>query len=115
MCASQVLAIRQFLLTNLVRASDGVQRFRIPISYLAKSLGNLGDFPFKDPSIARFEKPSLFVRGTKSRYVADETLPTIGAFFPRFQLVDVESGHWVISENPEAFRAAVVEFLQEKD
>jgi pimeloyl-ACP methyl ester carboxylesterase len=67
-------------------------------------LDNLGDFPYKDPSEVRFEKRALFVRGTHSKYVPDEALPIIGQFFPRFELADIEAGHWVISENPEAFR-----------
>jgi pimeloyl-ACP methyl ester carboxylesterase len=64
----------------------------------------MGDFPFRDPEQARYEKPTLIIRGTRSPYVADEALPIIGLFFPRFELVDIEAGHWVISENPEAFR-----------
>lgn len=64
----------------------------------------MADFPYKDPEVDRFERPTLFVRGTKSHYVADETLPAIGQFFPRFELRDVVAGHWVISENPSAFR-----------
>lgn len=98
------LPIRQFLLTNLFRDRDGVQRWRVPVKTLAASLDHMADFPFKDPEEARWEGPTLFVRGTKSHYVADETLPIIGRFFPRFELADVESGHWVISEKPEEFR-----------
>lgn len=64
----------------------------------------MGDFPYKDPNQARFEKPALFVRGTRSKYVPDEALPVVGQFFPRFEVVDIEAGHWVVSENPEAFR-----------
>lgn len=67
-------------------------------------MDNLGDFPYKDPSEVRFVKRALFVRGTHSKYVPDEALPIIGQFFPRFELADIEAGHWVISENPEAFR-----------
>lgn len=63
----------------------------------------MGDFPFKNPDEARFEKPVLFVRGTKSKYVPDEVIPIIGRFFPRFQLADIDAGHWVISEKPEEF------------
>jgi len=109
------LPIRQFLLTNLVREKDGVQRFRIPVKYLASALDNMADFPFKDPDEARWNGPALFVRGTKSHYVADETLPIIGRFFPRFEIKDIEGGHWIISEKPEEFRRAVVEFLQDKE
>ena len=127
------VGVRQFLLTNLARGKDGIQRFRIPVKYLANALDNMADFPFTDPDQARWEGPTLFVRGTKSHYVADETLPIIGRFFPRFQVADVDSGHWVISEKPQEFRngkseqctlvrhdtntmsIAVVEFLQDKE
>lgn len=111
------LTIRQFLLGNLHRPSDGskTQKFRVPLHVLAKALDHLGDFPFKDPSEVRFVKPALFIRGTHSKYVPDEVIPLIGQFFPKFELVDVEAGHWVISENPEAFRQAVVHFLEPKE
>lgn len=99
------LPIRQFLLTNLVRdAETGKQKFRIPLKYLAPALDCMADFPFKDPDEVRYEGPTLIVRGTRSHYVADEMLPTVGRFFPKFELVDIEAGHWVVSENPEAFR-----------
>ncbi|KAL9065235.1 MAG: hypothetical protein Q9157_007549 [Trypethelium eluteriae] len=75
----------------------------------------MGDFPFTDPDTHRYEGPTLIVRGSHSHYVADETLPVIGRFFPRFELRDVEAGHWLISEKPEEFRRVVVEFLQDKD
>ncbi|GAB0135509.1 hypothetical protein EsDP_00003845 [Epichloe bromicola] len=99
------LPIRQFLLGNLYRPAGGsTQKFRIPLDILRKSLPKLGDFPFKQPRDRRFEKPSLFVRGTKSHYIADDAIPAIGEFFPRFRLVDIDAGHWLISERPEAFR-----------
>ncbi|SPN98860.1 related to alpha/beta hydrolase [Cephalotrichum gorgonifer] len=114
--ASFSLPIRQFILGNLhIPAGSKTRRFRIPLTTLAKSVGGMGDFPFKDPEAVRFEKPALFVRGTKSTYVPDEVLPLIGQFFPRFRLVDIDAGHWVISENPEEFRRAVVDFLTPSD
>lgn len=64
----------------------------------------MGDFPFKNPDEVRCNKPALFIRGTQSRYVPDEALPIIGRFFPKFRLVDVDAGHWLISEQPEEFR-----------
>ncbi|CAJ2507480.1 Uu.00g086660.m01.CDS01 [Anthostomella pinea] len=113
------LPIRQFILGNLhrVASADGqtTQKFRIPLDVLARSLDYMGDFPFKNPEQTRFEKPALFVRGTRSRYVADEAVPLIGRFFPRFQLVDIDAGHWLISEKPEEFLRAVIEFLTPKE
>ncbi|KAF4617049.1 hypothetical protein G7Y89_g15101 [Cudoniella acicularis] len=107
------LPIRQFLLGNLYQARDKkTKTFKVPLKVLASALDNLGDFPFKNPGEVRFEKPALFVRGTKSKYIPDEALPIIGQFFPRFELADIDAGHWVISEQPEAFRQVVVEFLK---
>ncbi|KAJ6784868.1 hypothetical protein PWT90_00888 [Aphanocladium album] len=112
----QSLPIRQFLLGNLHRQpGQNIQTFRIPLDTLGAALSHLGDFPFKDPGQVRFEKPALFVRGTKSKYVPDEVLPAVGQFFPKFRLIDIEAGHWVISEQPEEFRRAAVDFLQKQD
>lgn len=88
----------------------------------------MGSFPFKVPSNARYDGPTLFIRGTRSRYVNDDDLPLIASFFPQFELRDIDCGHWVISEKPEAFkegrafcsinyqpaltRSAVVDFLE---
>jgi len=111
------LAVRQFLLTNLIRSKKEPQHlvWRVPIGILAAHLNDMADFPFRNPDETRFQKPTLFIRGTKSHYVPDETLPIIGQFFPRFEIRDVDAGHWVISENPEGFRKTVVEWLADKE
>ena len=98
------LPVRQFLLTNLMRPEPSAPlKFRIPIDILSRALDDMADFPFTDPDATRFNKRALFIRGTRSHYVSDETLPIIGRFFPRFELADIDSGHWVISEKPEEF------------
>ena len=128
----QALPIRQFLLTNLIRypGSDALH-FRIPLQTLSAALNKMGDFPFKDPEEVHFDGPALFIRGIRSHYVADEILPLVGRFFPRFELCDIDCGHWVISEQPVLFKQgmilnfvyfsdakqfkAVVEFLQRQE
>jgi len=108
----QSLPIRQFLLTNMYQPPETrTKKFRIPLRILGSALGNLGDFPFKNPGEVRFKGPALFVRGTQSKYVPDESLPAIGEFFPRFRLADVDCGHWVISEKPEEFRQGMFSSL----
>jgi pimeloyl-ACP methyl ester carboxylesterase len=109
------LPIRQFLLGNLHRpdGSKGL-KFRVPLDIIAKALDHIGDFPYKNPAEVRFEKPALFIRGTTSKYVPDEAISLIGQFFPRFDLVDIEAGHFVISENPEAFRQGKLPFISDK-
>ncbi len=41
----------------------------------------------------------------------DEVLPVIGRFFPLFRVVDVDAGHWVVSENPARFRRGMIIFF----
>jgi len=103
--------IRHFLLMNFVRNKDGKYHFRIPLQTLAKSLPAMADFPFPDPDKARYEGPTLIVRGIQSHYVADETLPLIGRFFPKFELLSLDCGHWVMSERFDDFRQGVVEWV----
>jgi pimeloyl-ACP methyl ester carboxylesterase len=106
------LSIRQFLLTNFVRQKDNTHAFRVPLQILTKSLPAMADFPYRDPDEARYEGPALFVRGTESHYIADETLPLIGRFFPRFELLSFECGHWVMSEKFEEFRRGFSEWVK---
>lgn len=70
----------------------------------------MADFPFPESETGsvRFDGPTLFVRGTRSRYVSDDTVPAIRLFFPNYRLADVEAGHWLISEKPEDFRQGLL-------
>lgn len=100
----QSFPIRQFLLTNLVRSDDQTMKFRVPLSILGESLDGMADFPWSEPGSVKYDGPTLMVRGTKSKYVSDDTIPAIKKFFPNSEIADVEAGHWLISENPEGFR-----------
>ncbi|KAJ5238350.1 Alpha/beta hydrolase fold-1 [Penicillium chermesinum] len=93
------LGIRQFLLTNLIRSEEDkkTMKFRVPLSVLGDSLDKMGDFPFGESDAVKYDGPTLFI-------VSDDTVPAIKRFFPNAQIADIEAGHWVISENPEAFR-----------
>lgn len=109
------LSIRQFLLTNLVRDPETkFLKWRVPINIISKSLDFMGDFPIL-PDEARFKKPTLFIRGKYSKYVADEMIPLIGRYFPRFQIKDVDAGHWVQAENPVEFTSALTQFIQDEE
>lgn len=108
----QALPIRQFLLTNLIRSDDQTMKFRVPLSTLGASLEDMADFPYREPGAVTYDGPTLVVRATKSKYVSDDSLPAIKKFFPNSEVANVEAGHWLISENPEAFRQVAVKFLQ---
>lgn len=107
------LPVQQFLLSNFKRNHQThIYEPRIPLDVLGRAIamGNLGDFPYH-PDQYQYKKPTMFIRGTESKYVPDEAIPLIGQFFPRFIIKDIKCGHWVISEKPQEFLRDVKEFL----
>lgn len=105
------LPVRQFLLSNFKKHGKHY-RSRIPLDILGKSLGYVSEFNYL-PDHYRYTKPTLLVRGTESPFVPDEDLPLMGQLFPRFEVRDIKSGHWVISEKPKEFIEVVEKFLDE--
>lgn len=105
-------AFRKFLVTNLERDTDGGGlRWTVNLDLLHRALPRLFERGIEEG--ARFEKPVLFVRGERSKFVdpkADEDL--IGQFFPQAELVTIPgAGHNVHFDAPEAFVEAVVEWV----
>lgn len=113
-----VKEIRQFLLTNVNRGSkDLVCSSKIPLDIIAKavSAGNIAAWPF-DSNLVRWSSgPALFIRGSQSTYVPDEVIPTIGNYFPQFEIKDVDAGHWLISEKPNEFMEILQDFIERKE
>lgn len=112
------MVIRQFLLTNLNRGKkvDPVTS-KIPLETIGKAIdaGNIASWPY-DSNISRWsDGPALFIRGTESTYVPDDVIPDIGKFFPDFEVRDIKSGHWVISEKPKEFMEVLSEFIERKE
>lgn len=110
--------VRQFLITVLQRVKDkdtGRWGFksRIPLGILNDAIvkGNIANWEF-NPWVHRYLGPTLFIRGTKSHYVADEYLPDVGNFFPNFEIRDIDAGHWVNSEKPKECVQNIVEFVE---
>jgi len=59
-----------------------------------------------------YDGPTLFVKGAKSeRYIEEEDFPTLESFFPAYELVELDAGHWVHAEKPEELVAILSEFL----
>lgn len=92
--------VRQFLLKNLQRKSSGGFTWKINLPVITKNLFKIGyDLQFE----GRFEKPTLFIRGGRSRYVTDEDMPRIKSLFPKAELETIDTGHWVQAEKPQEF------------
>ncbi|SCU83338.1 LADA_0C10836g1_1 [Lachancea dasiensis] len=113
--------IRQFLLTILQRVKDETgaspsgYRFksRIPLGILNDAIvkGNIANWEF-NPWVHRYTSPALFIRGTRSHYVADELLHDVGRFFPRFEVGDIDATHWVNTEKPRECSDLIADFIE---
>ncbi len=101
---------RDFLLKNVERGADGRFAWRVPLQRLIDNYRVVSDAP---PLVAPYPGPSLFVAGETSpfRMRADEAL--IRGWFPAARFVTIPgAGHLVHADQPEAFLAAVREFLE---
>ncbi|TXL61576.1 alpha/beta fold hydrolase [Aeromicrobium terrae] len=101
--------VRGFLLQNLRSAPDGYE-WQANLDVLRRDLPTIGDFPFVD---ATFDHPVLWVAGEHSDYIQDRHAERMRSYFPRTRLVTIKgAGHWVHSEQPEAFVSALRVFLE---
>lgn len=102
-------AIRGFLLQNL-RREPGGWRWQMNLVLLGSHLDEVGGWPAIEAP--PYPGPVLWLAGADSGYVRRAYAPAMRAMFPRVQLVTVKgAGHWVHSDQPAVFLAAVRQFL----
>ena len=108
--------IRGFLLTCLkrVQETDGKWQFqsKMPLDIMKDAIikGNISGWDL-DSRTYRWCKPTLFIRGTDSAHIADEYIPTLGLFFPCFEIRDVKAGHYLNVTNAEECSDLITEFV----
>jgi esterase len=105
------VAVRQFLMKNIARVPSGGFVWRIDLAAIAKSYDQL----IKPIDAATsYDKPTLFVRGGRSDYIADTDLPLIRAIFPRAELVTIaNAAHWLHADAPDEFLQILTDFLNQ--
>ncbi|XP_052894695.1 protein ABHD11-like [Anopheles moucheti] len=107
--------LRDFLITNLVKAEKGGGEFRwrINLQSLERNF-NSGVAQFPNLSGHKFEGPTLFIAGGRSDYVKSEDVPLIKKLFPKSDITYVkDAGHWVHSEKSTDFSKLVLNFLND--
>jgi pimeloyl-ACP methyl ester carboxylesterase len=101
---------RLFLLKNLYRREDNSFGWRMNLAAIEKCIEEVGRETTADTP---FNKPTLFIKGEKSRYIQEKDIPAIQQLFPQVQLETIaNTGHWVHAEAPEKFYQLVVDFIQ---
>jgi esterase len=100
--------VRQFLLKNLQRKSSGGFSWKINLPVIGRKLANVGlDLHYT----GTFNKPTLFIRGSKSKYISDGDWKRIKEIFPMAQLQSMDTGHWVQAEKPQEFADQIIHWL----
>jgi esterase len=100
--------VRQFLLKNLQRKSEGGFSWKINLMVITEKLSNVGvDLVYS----GTFTKPTLFVRGKQSKYVQESDVAQILSVFPKAKLEALDAGHWVQAEKPTEFVDVVKNYL----
>lgn len=106
--------MRQFLLTNLVRRSNGSFAWQANVKGLARNLANTGVSPVSEED--RFERPALWIVGGKSNFVKAGDDRLIQKHFPRARIETFpESGHNPHVEDRPRFVGTVTQFLKEPE
>jgi pimeloyl-ACP methyl ester carboxylesterase len=101
--------IRLFVLKNLYRTKNNTFAWRINIDGIAENLDQMFD---SIDTLAKFEKPALFIKGGASDYILPEDFPQIRYNFPNAEIVTIEgASHWVHVEAPEKFYQITSGFL----
>nr|MDQ3393725.1 alpha/beta fold hydrolase [Bacteroidota bacterium] len=104
------VGVRQFLLKNLERKKEGGYAWKINLAVIEKYIVNVGE-PM-DQNL-KFNKPTLFIKGGRSKYILDKDLPLINTLFPNNQLEIIpEAGHWLHAEKTEDFFSICQKFLE---
>lgn len=104
------LGVRQFLLKNLGRNTEGGYEWKINLPVINDQIENVGEGLQEGE---QFEKPTLFINGAASGYIKDADKPMIKQIFPQSEVQTIEgAGHWVHAEKPEEFVEKVRDFLK---
>tara|TARA_B100000989_G_scaffold270566_1_gene226745 strand:- start:679 stop:1281 length:603 start_codon:yes stop_codon:yes gene_type:complete len=103
-------ALRQFLLTNLIRNEDQSFAWQVNLPTLTQELPKLSINPLEGKD--RFIKPTLFIRGEDSDFMCDTDKALITRFFPKATMTTIpKAGHNPHIEAKEACLKAVYSFL----
>ncbi len=103
-------SMRAFLLQNL-SIKEGSARWKPNLDVFAESMEEITGWP-APPADARYDGPTLFVKGGDSTYVLTQHEPAISALFPAVEYTSIAgTGHWLHAERPKPFFEKIDAFL----
>ena len=100
--------VRQFLLKNLTRKSGGGFEWKINLAAIDRNIEAMGEGMKYS---GKYDGPSLFIKGKKSKYYAEGDEMLIQNIFPKAEFATLDTGHWVQAEKPDEFASLVINYL----
>lgn len=101
--------VRKFLLSNLKKDHSHHLHSRIPLDTISDSMEDISDFPV--PASCTFAGPTLFIKGSRSPFFPDSEVGSVYSHFPNAQVETLDSGHWIVTEQPSQFVALVTDWI----
>ncbi|MFC5270632.1 alpha/beta fold hydrolase [Adhaeribacter terreus] len=103
--------VRMFLMKNLYRKEDNSFAWRVNLKAVDENIEKMGSEITSD---SPFLKPTLFIRGGRSKYIKpQDEFDSICHLFPNVEIETIEeAGHWVHAEAPDKFYDIVMNFLK---
>ena len=103
-------SVIQFLLKNIYRKKQehGSTQYawRFNLDVLAADIEEMGL-----PILRGSDVETLFLYGTRSKYVLEDDKPEILELFPNANFKGLETGHWLHAQDPQGFITSVKEFI----
>ncbi|HWA35453.1 MAG TPA: alpha/beta fold hydrolase [Cyclobacteriaceae bacterium] len=101
--------VRQFLLKNLVRKTEGGFEWKINLSAIDNNIEALGEGLVYS---GKYDGPSFFIKGKKSNYYREGDESLIQSIFTSAEFATLDTGHWVQAEKPDEFARIVLSYLE---
>ncbi len=106
------IAVRQFLLRNLVTNKQGVFTFKCSLKYIAQSYPQIMKANELSSGKKPYTGPCLFIKGGESNYILPQHKDVITQLLPRSKAKIIQgAGHWLHAEKTIAFNKIVAEFV----
>ncbi len=101
--------IRQFLLKNLDRNTEGTFEWKINLPIISEQIENIGE-ALDTNNLSPY--PTLFIGGEKSDYIKSEDTGLIKKIFPYYKIETISgAGHWIHAEKPKELSESILKFI----
>jgi pimeloyl-ACP methyl ester carboxylesterase len=94
---------------NLQRKKGGGFRWKMNLELLHREYHNiLAPILTNEP----IDVDTLFVYGSKSKYIVPSDIDDIKAIFPMAKFEEMDAGHWIHAEQPEQLLSIIRAYLK---